>query len=73
MARNVEPRYGYFQLKADLSSEDAAILEQLIAHPAAAPEVVGDLVLHRGMTPADAYCRVRSLLLTSMQRLGRGV
>jgi hypothetical protein len=66
------PHYGYLELKADLAPKDAEILERLVARPAAAPEIVGDLVINEGMTPSDAYYRIRSLLLRSMAKLDRG-
>jgi hypothetical protein len=72
MAQSLETRYGYFELKADLTPRDAEILERLIARPAAAHEVVGDLVVREGLTASDAYHRVRNLLLKSMQKLDRG-
>jgi len=71
MAQFIDTRYGYFELKADLAPKDAEILERLVARPAAVPEVVGDLVLHEGMTPSAAYSRIRSLLLTSVRKLVR--
>ncbi|MFQ5809608.1 MAG: hypothetical protein ACE5JM_08315 [Armatimonadota bacterium] len=71
MAHYTKSRYGYFELKADLAPKDAQILERLVARPAAAPEVVGDLVVNDGMTPSAAYSRIRSLLLKSMAKLDR--
>ena len=72
MAQSLDTRYGYFELKADLTPNDAEILEKLVAHPAEAPDVVGDLVVSEGLTPSDAYYRVRNLLLKSMHKLDRG-
>jgi len=72
MAQSLETRYGYFELKADLTTRDAEILEKLVARPTEAHEIVGDLVVKEGLTPSDAYYRVRNLLLKSMQKLDRG-
>ncbi len=71
MARYTEERYGYFELKADLSPRDAAMLQRLIRRPAAAPDVVSDLVINEEMSQSDAYFRVRSLLLNCMDKLNR--